>query len=86
MPNLMFTSSLLYGSWQWKKLLLPLSFIEYYLKETPGYINIQGKYYWSSNSIAVQTLKPGHLKKDCPISTFSENKRIPSCFANGPQH
>ena len=26
--------------------------------------------------LTVRTLKPGDLKEDCPISTFSENKRF----------
>ena len=47
MTKLMFTSSLLYGSWQRKTVLLPLSFIEYYLKEYPGY---------SGSIVEVQTL------------------------------
>lgn len=33
----------------------------------------------------VQTLKPGHLEEDCQITTFSENERPSSSFANGPR-
>ena len=34
--------------------------------------------------LTVRTLKPGDLKEDCPISTFSENKRFSSFFCKRP--
>ena len=32
----------------------------------------------------MRTLKPGHLGEDRPITTFSQNKRFSSVFADGP--
>ena len=32
----------------------------------------------------MQTLKPGHLEEDCPITTFSQKKRFSSVFADRP--
>ena len=32
----------------------------------------------------MRTLKPGHLEEDCPITTFSQNKRFSSVFADRP--
>ena len=34
--------------------------------------------------LTVRTLKPGDLKEDCSISTFSENKRFSSFFCKRP--
>ena len=34
--------------------------------------------------LKVRTLTPGHLREDCPITMFSENKRLSSFVANGP--
>ena len=35
-------------------------------------------------AITVRILEPGHLGKNCQITTISENKRLSSCFAKGP--
>ena len=37
-----------------------------------------------TNSYSVDTVKLGHLEEDCPITTFSENKRFSSFCANRP--
>ena len=35
-------------------------------------------------NITVQTVKPGYMEEDCPITMFYENKWFPSLFGNKP--
>ena len=32
----------------------------------------------------MRTLRPGHSEEDCPVTTFSQNKRFSSVFADRP--
>ena len=38
----------------------------------------------ADGAITVRLVQPGHFREDCPITTISENKRLSSCFVNGP--